>query len=407
MLRAECPLAGTVSLRSFIHPEERRKAPPLPLLIAVTMLGTVALHIFIPALPAAGRDLGASPATVQLTITTYLIGLAAGQLVYGPVSDRFGRRPVLIGSLALYLVGFLLAIPAESIGSLIVARVLQSLGACGALVLGRAMVRDVSSDADATRQMAALMTCMTLTPALAPGLGGLIEAWLGWRAIFVVLAVIVGAILLLVIALAPETNRDPVRTRGASFVIVGYARLLRSAKFRRYLLAGACSGTSLYAFLASAPFLYIELLHRSAQEVGLFCVIVSMGMAAGALLVRLTIGRLEIRRGARLGNLVCVAGALILLGVHLAGALTVLTLTGATLLYALGVGIAGPNIVTGVMSVDPGASGSASGLYGFCQMGVGALCTAAVGLWHDGTALPLAVVLIVASVTAAVSLSRV
>jgi DHA1 family bicyclomycin/chloramphenicol resistance-like MFS transporter len=395
-----------LSLRSFLQPGERRSVPPLALLIAVTMSGTVALHIFIPALPAAGRELGASPTTVQLTITLYLVGLAVGQLVYGPVSDRFGRRPILIGSLAVYLLGFLLAIPAASIGELIFARVLQSLGACGALVLGRAMVRDVSSDADATKQMAVLMTCMTLTPTLAPGLGGLIEASLGWRAIFVVLAATVAVMLLLVIVLAPETNRDRVTMRGASFVLGGYARLLRSGKFRRYLLAGACSGTSLYAFLATAPFLYIELLHRSAQEVGLFCVIVSMGMAVGAILVRLTVGRLELRRGARLGNLVCVAGALLLMAAHFAGMLTVTTLTGATLIYALGVGIAGPNIVTGAISVDPGSAGSASGLYGFCQMAVGALCTLAVGLWHDGTALPLAVVLAAASTTAAVALAR-
>lgn len=390
-----------------MHPEGRRDAPPLALLIAVTMSGTLALHIFIPALPTVGRELGASPTTVQLTITMYLVGLAAGQLVYGPISDRFGRRPVLVGSLALYLLGFLLAIPAASIDALIVARVLQSLGACGALVLGRAMVRDVSTDADATKKLAVLITCMTLTPSLAPGLGGLIEAWFGWRAIFVVLAAMVATMLALVVALAPETNRNLVSTRGVSFILGGYARLLRSGKFRHYLLAGACSGTSLYAFLAVAPFLYVELLHRSAQEVGLFCVIVSLGMAAGAVLVRLLIGRMELRRGARLGNLISVLAAFLLMAAHFTGMISVTTLTGATLIYALGVGIAGPNIVAGAMGVDPAAAGSASGLYGFCQMAVGALCTLAVGLWHDGSALPLAVVLAVASLTSALALSRV
>ena len=162
----------------------------------------------------------------------------------------------------------------------------------------------------------------------------------------------------LVVSLAPETNRNPVTTRGISFVLGGYARLLRSGKFRRYVLAGSCAGTSLYAFLAVAPFLYIELLHRSPQEVGLFCVIVSMGMAVGAMLVRLLVGRMELRRGARLGNLICVIAAFSLLGFDLAGMISVVTLTGATLVYALGVGIAGPNIVTGAMSVDPSAPAS-------------------------------------------------
>ncbi len=381
--------------------------PPLALLIAVTMTGTVALHIFIPALPAAGRDLGASPTTIQLTITLYLVGLAVGQLVYGPLSDWFGRRPVLIASLAIYLGGFLLAIPAASIGALISARVLQSLGACGALVIGRAMVRDVSSREDAAKKLAVLITCMTLTPTLAPGLGGLIEAWFGWRAIFVVLAVSVGALLLIVISTLPETHLNPTRPPGFGSILSGYRGLLRSGKFRHYLLAGSCSGTSLYAFLAVAPFLYIDLLHRSAQEVGLFCVIVSIGMAVGAALVRVLIGRVEARRGARFGNLVSLAATGLLLVAHLAGQVSVGTLTGTMLLYALGTGISGPNIVAGAMNVDPNAAGSASGLYGFSQMAVGAVLTLAVGLWHDGSALPLACVLLAASAMATISLQRV
>ena len=155
-----------------------------------------------------------------------------------------------------------------------------------------------------------------------------------------------------------------------------------------------------------APFLYVDLLHRSAQEVGFFCVAVSVGMAVGAALVRVLVGRMEVRRGARLGNAVSVAGAFLLFAAHLGGIVTVPTLTGTMLLYALGTGIGGPNIVAGAMNVDPDAAGSASGLYGFTQMAFGALFTLAVGLWHDGTALPLAVVLIVASGSAALARAR-
>ena len=148
----------------------------LPLLVAITMTGTVAMHIFVPALPDAAADLQASAFEAQLTITLYLCGLAGGQLVYGPISDRFGRRPVIIASLALYLVGFLLAIPAQSMGFLVFARVLQSLGGCGSLVIGRAMVRDISAGEDATRQLAVLTMAMSMTPALAPAVGGFVNA---------------------------------------------------------------------------------------------------------------------------------------------------------------------------------------------------------------------------------------
>ena len=116
----------------------RRAAPSLALLIAVTMTGTMAMHVFVPAMPAAAADLGTSPSLIQSTITLYIVGLAARQLIYGPLSDRFGRRPVLLFSLALYVLGLVLAIPVASVGELIGARLLQSLGACGALVLGRA-----------------------------------------------------------------------------------------------------------------------------------------------------------------------------------------------------------------------------------------------------------------------------
>src|ERR1700731_4498007 len=171
-----------------------RTVPSLGLLIAVTMTGTMAMHIFVPAMPAAA-DLGASPSLIQSTMTLYIVGLAVGQLIYGPLSDRFGRRPILLFSLALYVLGLVLAIPVASVGALIGARVLQSLGACGALVLGRAMVRDSSTGEDAVRRLAAVMIAMTMTPAIAPAIGGAISGWLGWRAIFALLEIIVTSLL--------------------------------------------------------------------------------------------------------------------------------------------------------------------------------------------------------------------
>lgn len=383
------------------------RRPSLALLIAVTMTGTVALHVFIPALPAAAAELRASPFAAQLTITLFLCGLAVGQLVYGPVSDRRGRRPVLIASLVIYLGGALAAVPATTMEWLVGARVLQALGACGALVIGRAMVRDVSTADDAARMLALLIMCLTLTPSVAPALGGALEAAFGWRGIFVALAAVLVVLLVLVVATLPETHVPSAEAQGIRAGLSGYRRLARSAQFRHYVIAGSCSGTSLYAFLAVAPFLYIDVLGRSPQAVGLYCVIVSVGMAAGAALVRIFVGRVEIRRGARVGNLICLGAALSLLALHVAVPLSVVVLTAPMVVYGVGVGIAGPNIVAGALNVDPEAAGSASGLFGFAQMMCGALFTLAVGVWHDGSALPLAVVLVCASAAAAVSLQRV
>jgi MFS transporter, DHA1 family, multidrug resistance protein len=379
----------------------------LPLLVAVTMTGTVAMHVFVPALSSAAADLGTSPVAAQLTITLYLCGLAAGQLVYGPISDRFGRRPVLIASLALYWVGLLLAIPAPNIGVLIAARVLQSLGGCGPLVLGRAMVRDVSTSENATRQIAVLTMAMTLTPALAPAIGGYINLWFGWRAIFVALAILVGVLGALVLLTLPETNREPIPLPGVGAVVSGYTRLLRSAKYRNFAVAGACCGTSTYAFLAVAPFLLVDLLGRAPQEVGLYCLVVVFGMVAGSAIARAIAGRVKIRRAARAGNLLCVASAAVLLVADLTGHLSVSSLIAPLVVYAMGVGIAAPNAVSGLMNVDPRAAGSASSLYGFMQMTFGAAFTLAVAIWHSGSATPLAATLLAASLAAMLALNRV
>jgi len=155
-----------------------RARPHSALLGAITGSGTLAMHMFVPALPAVAREFSASPGTVQLTLTVYLIGIAGGQLIYGPLSDRFGRRPILIACLSVFLVATAVAAFASELGLLIAARFVQAVGACGGLVLGRAMVRDGAAPDQAARQLALLVMVMTAAPALAPLIGGEIQAWL-------------------------------------------------------------------------------------------------------------------------------------------------------------------------------------------------------------------------------------
>ncbi|GJD33282.1 multidrug effflux MFS transporter [Methylobacterium aerolatum] len=386
-------------------PPAARRAP-LALLVAVTMTGTVALHIFVPALAAAAADLGTTAAAAQATITVYLVGLAGGQLVYGPLSDRYGRRPVLIGGLSLYLAGLLLAIPAPSIGVLLAARLLQSLGACSCLVIGRAMVRDVSTREDAARKLAILVTAMTLTPALAPAIGGVVSQAFGWRAVFALLAGTVAVLTALVVLTLPETNRHRMALPGVGAVAAAYLRLLRIPVLRAYLVAGACGGTSLYAFLAVAPFLLVDRLGRSPQEVGFDCLAVVFGMVAGAVLASRIAARVSIRRAARGGNLLCIASALILLAIDRSGALTVVSLIVPLFAYAVGVGLLSPNAVAGLMNMAPHAAGSASSLYGFTQMAFGALFTVAASSWPATSATPVALTLLAAGLVAAAALRR-
>ena len=163
---------------------KRNPAPSLALLSAITALAFCALHMVVPTLPVLVQVFGDSPAHVQLVLSLYLGGIAAGQLIYGPVSDRFGRRPVLIAGLGLFLAGTVLCAGAWSLAALIVGRLLQALGACAGIVLSRAIIRDVYDREMAARGLALVMMAMTLAPAISPALGAYLAEWFDWRAIF-------------------------------------------------------------------------------------------------------------------------------------------------------------------------------------------------------------------------------
>ena len=394
-------------MKILFHPPFRRKsAPSLVLLVAIAMLGTMALHMFVPALPAAAADLHASPGKIQLTVTLYLIGLAVGQLVYGPLSDRFGRRPLLLGGMTLYFVACIAAALAQSADTLIVARVFQSLGGCAGLVLGRAMVRDGTTMDKAARRMSVLMTVMTIGPALAPAVGGYVTAFAGWRATFAVLAIGGGATLLLAVLLLAETHSQRRATPGIGFILHGYRRLLGLGAFRGFALTGCCTSTSLYAYFTASPFIFVNVMHRPLSEVGLYYMLVAGAMTVGTFASsRLLAMRIGSRPLIRVGTIIQLAGTLALLATALAGVLGVATLVGAIMVVAVGSGLAAPNASICAVSVDAEAIGTASGLYGSLQMAFGALCTLAVSAWHSNSAVPMAAVLAASALLAQVSLA--
>jgi DHA1 family bicyclomycin/chloramphenicol resistance-like MFS transporter len=201
------------------------------LLTLITFSGTLAMHIFVPALPEAARDLGASVGGMQMTVSVYIMGLAVGQLAYGPLSDRFGRRPVLMAGLTLYALAGLAAAFAPDVHSLIVARLLQALGGCAGLVIGRAIVRDTALPQEAARRLAMMNLMVAIGPGAAPIVGGALASSLGWRSIFFALALLGIVNLLFSWRLLPESKADsrasPGTTAACSFRPPSWA--LRSA----------------------------------------------------------------------------------------------------------------------------------------------------------------------------------
>jgi DHA1 family bicyclomycin/chloramphenicol resistance-like MFS transporter len=362
--------------------EAPRPRVPLWLLALLTFSGTLAMHIFVPALPAAARDLGATPAQMGLTISLYILGLAVGQLAYGALADRHGRRPVLMAGLTLYTLAGLAAALAPGVQALIAARLFQALGGCAGLVLGRAIVRDLAGPQDAARRLALMNLMVTVGPGLAPLLGTALSEAAGWRAIFVLLCALGVANFLFTWRMLPETGRRS--SQGAAALARNYLQLAGSPVFLGYAIGGGCATTAMYAYVASAPFIFINALHRPAHEVGLYLAILISGIWLGSVLAsRLMAARLPITHVLVWANLASVLGAFVFLGLALSGRLSVLGVVLPMFVFTLGAGVASPAALTQAIGVDPQIIGSASGLYGFAQMAVGALCTALAGLGHD------------------------
>jgi DHA1 family bicyclomycin/chloramphenicol resistance-like MFS transporter len=379
-------------MRFLTNPPLRGRArAPFLLLVAMTACGTLGMHVIIPALPATAQALGMSIGTAQLTITLYLVGLAIGQLAYGPVSDRFGRRPVLLVGLSLFTLASIVTTLAPTAAILITARILQSIGGCAGLVLGRAAVRDGATADKAAGQLALLTLVMAMVPAIAPAIGGFLTAYINWRASYVLLAVFGGLTLLACGLLMPETA-SPQTTRGP--MLTAYVRLLRSPRFLGYAVGGACSTTSFYGFMSASPFIFEDLLHQPAQRVGLYYLLLMGGVAAGSFGANRLAGRLPVQKALRIANGVGILGAALFALADAGGAISVLTVVAPVCLFMVGAGMASPFALAGSVSVNPQAIGAASGMYGFIQMGYGMLCTVVAETWHPGAVYPVATILL-------------
>ena len=360
------------------------------------MTSTLAMHMFVPALPYAGHDLSASMAAMQMTISLYIIGLAAGQLFYGPLSDAYGRRPLLLFGLALYTLAGIVAMCVGTVHQLVAARLVQALGGCAGLALGRAIIRDSTRSEEAVRRLAMMNLILMIGPGLAPLVGSAVAALFGWRAIFALLATLGALTLLLAWRMLPETG-TPSGVMSPRVMLNDYRRLLRSPVFIGFTLGGGCSTTSLYAFIAAAPFILTMELHRPLHQVGYYLALLILGMSVCNALTGRLAGRIPMARLLLRSNLLSLASAALFLLSILFNELTLVGTMGLLLLYAVGAGMSSPAALSQAVSVNPQLVGSASGLYGFTQMVIGALCTALAGIGSN-PAPAVAIVLFCAAV---------
>ncbi|HTN98442.1 MAG TPA: multidrug effflux MFS transporter [Nordella sp.] len=365
------------------HPaSSAARRPPFLILVAVSAIGPLALNMFMPSMPGLQATFGVSYGTVQLTLTLYLVGLAVCQLFYGPLSDRYGRRPLLLAGLALFVIASIASALATSIETLILARLVQALGGASGIVLSRAIVRDLYHGEKGASVLGYITMAWVLAPMIAPVIGGYLDQIWGFRSSFVLLALIGALTLIIAWFTLHETNFNR-RTDGRLWQSAHYGRIFASRQFRGYATTLAFASAVFFTFLAFAPFLTVNIMGRSAVEYGLWFILVSFGYMIGNFLS----GRYSVLIGndrmVLFGNLMTLAGAGLCLLLALLGFLTPLALFAPMLLCALGNGLTIPNGTIRAISVDPLLVGTAAGLLGFVQMGISAVISQGVGALQD------------------------
>lgn len=373
----------------------------------LTAVGPLSIDMYLPSLPAIAGDLGASSAAVQQSVSAFFLGLAAGQIVYGPLSDRFGRRPALFLGFSLYLIASLACATAGGIHILVIARAVQGLGAAASPAAGRAVIRDRWKGDAAARAMSFVIMVMGVAPLIAPMVGGQVLEYFGWRAIFWLLTAFAAVALALVAFRLPETN-GPERRGGVRMAAVyrAYGSLLADARVRAYLVCGGLIYASMFAYITSAPFVYIRIFGVDPQYFGFYFGLNVVGMLIGNYLNGRLVTRLGYRRMLGVGAAVALAATLALLGFALTG-FGGLPAIVATLFFAVGtVGIVGANTVAGLLDLYPRNAGAASALFGVFQYGLGALAGAVVGALYAGTPAAMGIVMAAAAAGAFAAYKR-
>ncbi|HYH19910.1 MAG TPA: Bcr/CflA family multidrug efflux MFS transporter [Azospirillum sp.] len=355
--------------------------------------GPLSIDMYLPALPEIGRDLAASPASVQMSLSGFFLGFGIGQLVWGPLGDRVGRRGPIAAGIALFVLGSVGCALTGDATHLAMWRFVQAFGSCAAPVLARAMVRDLYPQDQAARMLSLMMLIMSVAPMAAPLVGGQVLAHFGWRAIFYGLA---GFGVLAMVALFTVPESLPVSRRsGASIpsMAFGYVRLLGNRRYLAYSLSGAFFFGGMFAYIAGTPFVYIEYFGVAPELYGLLFGLNVVGMMIFNIVNRRLVQTMGSDRVLRAGAVAGAVFGIVLAVVGVTGALGLVGIVVPLFAYLSMTGLIAANAMAGAMSVNPAMAGAASGLAGTLQFGVGALTAAVIGWLADGTPAPMVLVI--------------
>ena len=355
------------------------------------------MQILLPALPVIKDTFQVSNEVAQLTLSLSMLAIALGTLFYGPLSDKYGRKPVMILGLTITIIGSIFCFLANTIELLIVGRFIQAFGGAVGLVLARAIVRDVYGAQEAARVIATLVMVMVVIPMLSPALGGELMHRLGWESVFVVVALACIVILLFLVKSLPETLKEPVPFTGVMAMLRNYGLLFRSRVFCGYAFCVTFVSVVFFSFIAAAPEIMVSVLNRPPTEYGYYFVMVPLGFMIGNYFARHYGRRIELNRMIAIGASIGVGGISLAIILQLIGFHQPIALFAPVALAVLGNGITLPNAQAAAINEFPQFAGSASGLTGFLQMFFSAMAAQLVAAIFNGSVYPLLIMMLVAS----------
>lgn len=367
------------------------------LLAASSALGPAAMQILLPALPTIKDDFAVSNDVAQLTLSLSMLAIALGTLCYGPLSDKYGRKPIMLLGLSITFIGSLFCLLADSITLLILGRIVQAFGGAVGLVLARAIVRDVYGASEAARVIATLVMVMVVVPMLSPALGGELMARFGWQSVFVVIAVGTGIMFVLLQMSLPETLEESMPFEGVVSMLKTFGLLLSSSAFRGYAFCVAFVSVVFFSFISAAPEIMVSVLGRPPTEYGYYFVMIPLGFMAGNYVARHAGSSRDIDELINTGGAIALGGIAAAILLQRVGLHHPLALFVPIAVAVFGNGITLPNAQAAAINEFPKMAGSASGLTGFLQMFLSAIAAQGVALIFNGTVYPLLILMLVAS----------
>ena len=367
----------------------------------LTAIGPFSIDMYLPAFPDIAKNLHTSVAQVMLSLSSFFIGISAGQLLYGPLLERFGRKKPIYAGLSIYLLASIGCAMATSVNSLIIFRLLQALGGCAGMVAARAIVRDLFEVKENAKIFSMLMLVVAVSPIIAPTLGGYVTSLFGWRYVFAILIVIDVGIIAGVYFLLPESKKPDLDfSLKAGAIIKNFAGIIKHPQFYTYALTGAIAYAGLYAYISGSPYVFMEIFRVNERQYGWIFSVIAMGVIGSAQLNNIALRSYSSEQVIKIATFCQGIIGIMLAVMSYFGWVELYSTIFLIFLFLCGQGFIFPNASALCLAPFPHTAGSASALMGAIQMGIGAGISALVSVLQNGTAIPMTGVMACCSVTA-------